>query len=85
MVFLKLRMEEMLEAAAGDALPSPPWKDVSRFRRLPFLSKPINVIVAAFFLFLSESAPINFAQGTEILKQKTCKLKEDFLKFLNDP
>lgn len=39
-VFLKLRMEEMLEAAAGDA--SPPWKRVSCYSISFF--KIINII-----------------------------------------
>lgn len=40
----------MFEAAAGDASPSPPWKDLSRFRRILFHFKTINIILAVYLL-----------------------------------
>lgn len=38
----------MFEAAAGDASPSPPWKDLSRFRRISFHFKTINIILTVY-------------------------------------
>ena len=56
-VFLKLRMEETLEAAADDASPSfipsplpPPWKHLSRFRLVSFLFEIINITLVVYLL-----------------------------------
>lgn len=40
----------MFEAAAGDASPSPPWKDLTRFRRISFHFKTINIILIVYLL-----------------------------------
>lgn len=40
----------MFEAAADDASPSPPWKDLSRFRRISFHFKTINIILTVYLL-----------------------------------